>query len=242
MEKNLSAYICYVTLHFVARILLVVSKIEWHIWEKASRKWFGGNPCPMSRDRDQPGKERHSPFSQTFPVWTHRFGMLGQDCGFITEQFLLLWVLWLFLIELHVKTNTSLQGFSFSYTVHDADIGEKKLENRAIRRQLSDNSISPKQELYLSSKFFKGSYNNLGWKEFRPSRWSSKSRASSLSHSSLMKLLKAVSKKVSSMYKDGNSPTLLDKYCSVSHPHCAEIFSFRLSGRFSISVLKVKKC
>lgn len=69
------------TLHFVARILLLVSRIEGHIWEKASRKCFGGNPYPMSRDRDQQGKERHAPFSQTFPVWTHRFGMLGQGSG-----------------------------------------------------------------------------------------------------------------------------------------------------------------
>lgn len=155
------------------------------------------------------------------------------------KQFLLLWVLWLFLIELYVKTNTPLQGF-FIYAVHDADIGEKKIQSRAVNRQLSDNSISPKQELSLSREFLKGPYNDLCWKEFRPPRWSSKSRASFQFNE--VAQVASVSKKVSSMCKNGNSPTLLDKYCSVSDPHCAEIFYFYLSGRFNISVLKVKKC
>lgn len=72
----------------------------------------------------------------------------------------------------------SLQGFSFIYAVHDADIEEKKIQSRVISRKLSHNSVSPNQELSLSSKFRKESYNNLDWKEFRSPRWTSKSRAS----------------------------------------------------------------
>lgn len=112
---------------------------------------------------------------------------------------------------------------------------KKKIQNRVIRRKLSQNSISPKQELSLSSKFLKESYDNLGWKEFRPSKWSSKSRASFQFNEVAQGCVQA-----SFMYKDGNSATLPGKYSSVLHPHCAEIFSFYLWGRFNISVFKVK--
>lgn len=107
----------------------------------------------------------------------------------------------------------------------------KKLQSRDISRKFSQNSISPKQELSLSSTFLKESYNNLGHLGGSP-------RAGPAS--SLRKLPKAVSKKLSSMYKDGNSATLLSKYYSVSHPHCAEIFSFCLWGRFNVFAFKVK--
>lgn len=55
------------------------------------------------------------------------------------------------------------------------------LEKKNYKAELLAGNIShnsPKQELSLFSKFLKESYNNLGWKEFRPSRWTSKSRAS----------------------------------------------------------------
>lgn len=43
-----------------------------------------------------------------------------------SEQFFLLWLPWLFLINLYDgKQQKSLQGFSFIYTLCDANIGKK---------------------------------------------------------------------------------------------------------------------
>lgn len=92
----------------------------------------------MSRDTDQQGKERHAPFHRP-----SQYGHTDLGCwakAVVTrEQFLLLWVLWLFLIKQYVKNNMSLQGFSFIYAVHDADIEEKKLQSSVIGRELSHN-------------------------------------------------------------------------------------------------------
>lgn len=138
--------------------------------------------------------------------------MLGQGCG---HQGAILVI-----VSPSHKTiceKQHLQSFSFIYAVHYC---RKKIQSRVISRKFSHNSISQKKELSLSSKFLKESYNNLGWKEFTLYQPPTTGPVSSL-----MKLLKAVSKKVSSMYKDGSSPTLLGKYSRVLHPHCAEIFS-----------------
>lgn len=144
--------------------------------------WLGGNLYPISRETYQQGEEWHAP-SPRASQYGHTRMVCSARAVVASEQFFLLWLLWLFLINLYDgKQQKSLQGFSCIYTMSVMQTLEKKKkkksQSRVISRKPSHNSVTQNQEVSLFCKFLKELYNNLGWQEFRSSRQTSQKRAS----------------------------------------------------------------